>query len=135
MRLSIIATSFRLPGNSQPDEFWSDLMASKDQSRLVPKNRFCLDGGGHPDYWGTFIEAPFVFDFERFSIEKDELPWIDPQQRLLLTCTAEAFETIDMSPSAHRIGVFVGASNVSYADRVAEYLYSCLLYTSDAADE
>ncbi|MGC4746935.1 SDR family NAD(P)-dependent oxidoreductase [Micromonospora sp. DT201] len=124
--IAVVGMAGVLPGASDLDEFWSHLMAGRDQVTEVPPDRwdwrsvFSTDPlavGRTRSRWGAFLDGVDRFDAPFFRISPREAELMDPQQRLLLQVAWSAVEDAGWRISAlagHRVGVYVGAQFTDY---------------------
>ncbi len=132
--IAVIGIGCRLPGASNPQEFWKLLHDNVDAITEVPPSRWDLDTFYDPDptqphkmntRWGGFLDQVDQFDPTFFGITPREATSIDPQQRLILEVSWEALEDAGQVPqnlSGSKTGVFIGISS---------HDYSSLVYTDD----
>ncbi|KAK0611417.1 hypothetical protein B0T14DRAFT_440480 [Immersiella caudata] len=126
--IAIVGSSCRFAGGAtSPCKLWEILLNPTDLSRLVPKERFNIDGFYHKDgeYHGTtnapkayFLEQDHrVFDATFFNITPKEAEAIDPQQRMLLECVYEALESAGYTLHQYagkKVAVFAGLMTADY---------------------
>lgn len=100
--IAIVSMACRFPGGANdPQAFWELLSEGKDLLQSVPPQRWNDEGLYAQDGQGTagvttsagcFIDQPFDFDADFFSISPREAQAMDPQHRLLLETSWEALE-------------------------------------------
>src|ERR1700735_1959565 len=125
--IAIIGIGCRLPGASNPEDFWNLLRNGVDAITEVPAERWDVDAVFDPDptvpgkmstRWGGFIEQSAAeFDAQFFAIPPREAERMDPQQRLALEVAWEALEDAAIAPdklSGTPTGVFLGISHSDY---------------------
>ena len=129
--IAIIGIGCRLPGASNPQEFWQLLCDGVDAITEVPKTRWDLDEYYDPDptvphkmstRWGGFLDGIDQFDPAFFGIAPREVKSMDPQQRLLVETAWEALEDGGQVPkqlSGSKTGVFIGISSHDYSSLVS----------------
>ncbi len=129
--IAIIGIGCRLPGASNPQEFWQLLCDGVDAITEVPKTRWDLDKYYDADpavpykmstRWGGFLDQIDQFDPMFFGIAPREVNSMDPQQRLLLETAWEALEDGGQIPkqlSGSKTGVFIGISSHDYSTLAA----------------
>jgi acyl transferase domain-containing protein/surfactin synthase thioesterase subunit len=126
--IAVIGSSCRVPGASNPDEFWRLLCAGVDAVGEIPSSRWDVDAFYAPEpapgkmYTRhlALLDDIQCFDAEFFSITPSEAKDLDPQHRLLLELVWEALERAAIIPSSlagTRTGVFIGISTFDYALR------------------
>lgn len=121
--IAIIATSFKVPGAKNINEFQQLLENGKSAITELPNDRWIWPQGidlnkSHKGInKGGFIDGIKLFDPSFFNISPVEAELMDPQQRLLLELSWELFERATYKPSVYKgrnIGVFIGASGSDY---------------------
>ncbi|KAF1839327.1 phenolpthiocerol synthesis polyketide synthase ppsA [Decorospora gaudefroyi] len=100
--IAIVGIGLRLPGGCHDAKsYWDLLVNQKDAQRLVPPERFSINGfhgkaleaGNLSMTHGYFLDEPIDrFDAAFFSMSQAEVARVDPQQRLLLEVMHEALE-------------------------------------------
>jgi 8-amino-7-oxononanoate synthase/malonyl CoA-acyl carrier protein transacylase len=125
--IAIIGIGCRLPGASNPQEFWQLLCDGVDAITEIPKTRWDLDAYYDSDptvphkmstRWGGFLDRIDQFDPTFFGIAPREVNSMDPQQRLLVETAWEALEDGGQIPkrlSGSKTGVFIGISSHDYS--------------------
>ena len=127
--IAIIGISGCFPMANDLDEFWQNLVLSRDCISEVPANRWnWQEIYGSPTEenktnikWGGFIQGIEEFDPLFFGISPIEAELMDPQQRLLLQYTWIAIEDAGYSPKSlwgSATGVFIGTAGTGYQQRV-----------------
>ncbi|MEU0742883.1 beta-ketoacyl synthase N-terminal-like domain-containing protein, partial [Streptomyces sp. NPDC006134] len=121
--IAVVGIAARLPGASDAQEFWDNLLAGLDCTSTVPPERFgtrLTDGPEPVSYTerGAFIDDIDAFDHTFFGITPHDAARMDPQERLVLEQTYLAI--LDAGYSRARLagsdtGVFVGVMNGGYA--------------------
>ncbi|BCS04777.1 putative hybrid PKS-NRPS biosynthetic cluster [Aspergillus luchuensis] len=128
--IAIIGSASRFPGNAtNPQKLWELLIHPRDVGKVIPGDRFSVDGFWNVDgsHHGTsnvtksyFIEDDTRrFDANFFNINPREAAAIDPQHRVLLEVTYEALESAGLSIDILRgtpTGVYVGLMCADYLD-------------------
>ena len=134
-KVAIVGYSFRLPQTSR-EQFWDDLLDSKNMISEIPEDRWSFENHLHPDKKHPGTSYTFKagtlgdvsgFDAEFFGISPREAAVVDPQQRYLLELTWEAIEHAGIKPNSlkgTKTGVYLGMSSIDYAYRMADDL-SC----------
>ena len=115
--IAVVGVACRLPGASDPDEFWRLLRDGVDAVGEAPAKRWNIGKGG-PERAG-YLDRIDLFDSEFFGISPREASTIDPQQRLLLELAWEALEdagTVPASLRDSRTAVFAAAIWDDYAE-------------------
>jgi acyl transferase domain-containing protein len=118
--VAITGIGCRLPGASNPTDFWNMLRDGVDAVGTYPGGRFSfidrvyagLDPAGQPATRdGGFLRDLDKFDPEFFGISPREAPFIDPAQRLLFEVAWEAIEDAGLvreQIAGTKTGVFAG---------------------------
>lgn len=123
--IAVLGYACRLPGASDPREFWDVLTSGTCTVSDGPEGRWDIERFLHTDqapgysytFAGGYLNDVLGFDAGVFNVSPREGGQIDPQQRLLLEVVWEALEDAGLVPSSLRgeaVGVYVGASNVDY---------------------
>ncbi len=136
--IAIVGLSGRYPEAESVDEFWENLLGSRDCVSEVPAARWDMSryfdaekgkpGKSHSK-WGGFIKDVDKFDPLFFNISPHEAEKIDPQERLFLECVYHTLEDAGYTReslakkfpfklgnlnSGANIGVFVGVMYEEY---------------------
>lgn len=131
--VAILGYSLRVPGASDPGEFWDLLVQGKDKHSEIPTELFDLESYHNAQYRvtntmrtrnGNFLENPGLFDTEIFNITKEQAEQMDPQHRNAFLAAHEALEMSGYSPfgslglKSHpeNVGVFVGGAGDDYRE-------------------
>lgn len=117
--VAIIGLSLRVPGASDPEEFWNNLVSEKESlSRFQRDELEFPEEYDRPDFVPVkgIIEDIDKFDASFFGILPKDAEIMDPQQRIFLELAWEAMERSGYQPDDHkeRIGVYAGAYFDSY---------------------
>ncbi|MFG2605995.1 SDR family NAD(P)-dependent oxidoreductase [Streptomyces sp. NPDC048514] len=129
--IAVIGMHAMLPGASNLDEFWRNLVDRTDVISEIPRDHWdyrpwfdATEGARDKTYckWGGFIEDVDAFDAEFFRVSPREAEWMDPQLRLLLQ---SVYATAEDAGAAARLrgsdtGVFVGVCCHDYLDVINE---------------
>lgn len=122
-KVAIIGYAHKFPGASGSNALWQLIAEGRQSIKQVDDSRW--PGGDALWYMGV-LEQVEMFDAAFFGIADSEAKWMDPQQRLTLEVAYEALEhagyTGGRMPAARQVGVYVGASNNGYIDRVVAAL-------------
>jgi polyketide synthase PksN len=130
--IAIIGISGRFPGAQNVNEFWGNMKNGVDSVIEVPKERWNAEQyfDANPktpnksySKVGGFLEDIDRFDSLFFNLPPVEAISMDPQQRLFLEETWRALEDAgysDTSLANTKCGVFVGASQGDYLQKLAE---------------
>lgn len=125
--IAVIGMSCRLPGASNPDEFWSLIHEGRSAVTEIPAERWDANAFYDADYealgkmatrWCALVDHFDHFDSLFFGIAPREASRMDPQQRLLLESAWEAIENAGIAPdqlSGTTTGVFVGIGGTDYS--------------------
>lgn len=131
-KIAIIGCSFRLPANTNKNNYWQALLSGQDLVTEVDSKRWSFDSYLHPNKQHPGTSYTFAagsigdvsqFDAQFFGISPREAELMDPQQRQLLMLAWEAIEDSGITPSSLRgqnVGVYVGLSSNDYAFRMAD---------------
>jgi polyketide synthase PksJ len=123
---AVIGMAGRLPGSPDLDAFWRHLVAGDDLVTETPAWRWDWralgrqhgERVGRVARWGGYLADVDRFDAAFFGISPREAELMDPQQRLVLEAVWTALEDAGLRPSdlaGTKVGVFLGVSNVEYA--------------------
>lgn len=120
--IAIIGMAFRLPGASDRETFWANLMAGTDSVRRFDPAALRRAGApaalvDHPDFIPAHaaLDDTDRFDPLPFGYSPGEAAEIDPQQRLLLELAWHALEDAACDPAADGpVGVFAGVGFNAY---------------------
>ncbi|MES1261717.1 MAG: SDR family NAD(P)-dependent oxidoreductase [Acidobacteriota bacterium] len=119
--VAIVGMSCLLPGASDPDEFWANIIGRVDAVKEVPPERFDVlryyePDGNDPDRihskWGGFLD-PVPFDPLRWGIPPAALSSIDPMQLLALVAVERAMKDAgydERNPRRATTSVILGLS-------------------------
>jgi myxalamid-type polyketide synthase MxaB len=126
--IAVVGMSCRLPGGSNPAEFWEFLARGGDAVAETPPDRWDVEAyyDPNPDAPGKMYtnRGAYIGDVDRFSptffgISPREAQYMDPQQRLLLELHWEALENAGIAPQSlaqKSVGVFAGIGTTDYGD-------------------
>ncbi len=119
--IAIVGMAVLLPGASNLDAYWKNLVGGVDCITDVPASRWDPEfydpaaGPGRPDRLycrrGGFVDGSAEFDPLEFGIMPDSVPGAEPDQLLALRVAAEAIADAggrERLPAADRIGVVLG---------------------------
>lgn len=123
--IAVIGIGLRFPGARSKELFWENLRNGVDLLREINNERKMLVD--RPDWNGmmAYLDDVDKFDASFFKIREDEAMYMDPQQRIMLEVAYEALEDgglITRLKGGENIGVFIGASQVSYQEVIWEYM-------------
>ncbi|WP_127530132.1 SDR family NAD(P)-dependent oxidoreductase [Paenibacillus kobensis] len=132
--IAIIGLSGRFPEADTLEQFWNNLINSRDSITEVPPDRWDANRYYDPDpemaslgkmycKQGGFLRNVDRFDYGFFSISPREAATMDPQERLFLTLCWEAMEDAGYTRPSNRtgaaldskVGVFAGVTTNTYA--------------------
>ncbi|WP_234455288.1 type I polyketide synthase [Thermohalobaculum xanthum] len=131
VEIAISGLACRLPGASDPAEFWRLLSEERVSIAPIPPDRWNARRFLHPDrrmagrsytMSAGLIDGIWEFDPGFFGISAREAAQMDPQQRILLEVAYEAIDAACLKPeilSEGRTGVYVGASSMDHSQRFA----------------
>jgi acyl transferase domain-containing protein/surfactin synthase thioesterase subunit/aryl carrier-like protein len=129
--IAVVGLSCRLPGASDPEEFWHLLASGSHGVSEVPAERWDVDAYYDPDTdkpgkiytrYAGFLKDVYQFDAAFFQISPREAASLDPQQRLLLELSWEALEHGAFGPERlkeSRTGVYMGMSTADYMNNLS----------------
>ncbi|XP_056155193.1 phthioceranic/hydroxyphthioceranic acid synthase-like [Lampris incognitus] len=129
--IAVVGIGCNFPGGEGLDNFWKVLLAGKNCSAPIPRERFDLASWYDPDdnkagksrtAKAALIEGFNVFDHKFFGISDSEVEQMDPQQKQLLQCVYRALENAGLpmeKASGTRTGVFFGLMNRDYEQSAA----------------
>ncbi|TNC22072.1 beta-ketoacyl synthase N-terminal-like domain-containing protein [Amycolatopsis alkalitolerans] len=116
--IAVIGMACRLPGASNPAEFWDLLRDGRAAVGPVPADRVT---NPHEPIMraGGFVTDVDQFDAEHFGFSAREAHRSDPRLRLLLMAVQEAIDDAGLAPpdiAGPRTGIWVGESHSDYWD-------------------
>ncbi|MEV3964773.1 SDR family NAD(P)-dependent oxidoreductase [Nocardia sp. NPDC050193] len=112
--IAIVGMSCRMPGASDPGNFWRLLRDGRDAVGSAPPDRPGVDE------IAGFLESASEFDADFFGVSPNEARSIDPQQLLALELSWEALEDAGYRDrNGARAGVFLGCTGTDFAEIVA----------------
>ena len=129
IEIAVIGMAGRYPKSTNMQEFWDNLVESKNCISDISENRFNRRRQSRSSnrYRGGFIDAIDKFDSLFFNIAPREAETLDPQERLFLEVAWETLEDAGYYPEnlvnskgESKIGVFVGAVWAMYQTVGAE---------------
>jgi len=121
--IAVIGMACRLPGSSNPEEYWQNLKdgresittLSDDELRAADVSEADI---ANPNYvkTGMFLEDMECFDAGFFGFSPQDARIMDPQHRHFLECAWEAFEDAGYVPSEIEgsVGVYAGSGHNAY---------------------
>ncbi|MGK0372776.1 MAG: acyl transferase domain-containing protein, partial [Glaciecola sp.] len=121
--IAVIGMACRLPGSSNPEEYWQNLKdgresittLSDDELRAADVSEADI---ANPNYvkTGMFLEDMKCFDAGFFGFSPQDARIMDPQHRHFLECAWEAFENAGYIPSEIEgsVGVYAGSGHNAY---------------------
>ncbi len=124
--VAIVGMACQLPGASDYDSYWQNLVAKKQTIQEIPADRWDVAAHHSPkpgedhksvSKWCGLIDDIKSFDNDFFNISPVEARHMDPQQRLLLQESWRCIEdsAIPLSTlQAAKTSVFVGAMTADY---------------------
>lgn len=119
-QFAIIGSACRFPGANTVEDYYALLRTGKSAIRALSEERFARnDIEALHCQFGGFLDDPFAFDPNYFSIPEREALLMDPQQRLLLELSAELLEQCGYGNQARkksRIAVYVGSNHVTHQE-------------------
>lgn len=125
--IAIVGMQALVPGASDIEEFWQNLLAGEDAITTIPSERWDWQqyygdpqsGNKTHVKWGGFIKGIAEFDAAFFNISPREAELIDPQQRIFLQIVWKAIEDAGYAAKTlqeFKTGLFVGVFNNDYAE-------------------
>lgn len=121
--IAVVGMACRIPGASNPNEFWKFLIENKTSIRDYSDNELVEFGVSETTIAnqafvkrGAFLEDCYNFDADFFNYSCKEAEIMDPQQRHFLECAWEALEQSGNIPGkyAGEIGVFASQGKTDY---------------------
>ena len=117
--IAIIGMACRFPGANNVEEFWENLINSKDVSRTVTDADLEKEGVAPKGNYvrKTYaLDNPYCFDAPFFGYQPREVELTDPQHRIFLETAYEALENAGYDPFRYKgkIGVFGGVAKNTY---------------------
>jgi len=131
--VAIVGMACSFPGASTVTDFWQLIRDGRNESKVVPEDRFSMASLYDPDpdrpgktaaKWACLVDCVDQFDPVFFGIAPREATRMDPQQRLLLTCAYRAMEHAGISPASlakRPTGVFVGVGQTDYSRVMSQF--------------
>ena len=131
--IAIVGMACRLPGASNPDEYWQLIADRRHAFREIPADRWDVSEFFDPDPEAAgkmstrtcaLVDGVADFDSIFFGIAPREASRMDPQQRILLEVTWEALEHAGLAPdriAGSPVGVFVGIGGTDYSKVPSHY--------------
>jgi acyl transferase domain-containing protein/NAD(P)-dependent dehydrogenase (short-subunit alcohol dehydrogenase family)/acyl carrier protein len=131
--IAIVGMACDFPGAPSLNEYWDLIRTGRNETRLVPDDRWPVDALYDPNpeqpgrtaaKWACLVEDIDHFDPVFFGIAPREATRLDPQQRMLLTCSYRAMENANIDPvslSQSPTGVFVGAGQTDYSRVMSQF--------------
>ncbi|OAA52231.1 Beta-ketoacyl synthase [Beauveria brongniartii RCEF 3172] len=129
--IAIVGMAVELPGASDADTLWQNLVDGYQACSEIPSSRFNVNdynnGKGSRTLntkYGNFLENPFLFDAEHFGISRREAKSMDPQQRILLQTAYRALEDAGYVPDTttsfarDTFGCWIGNATLDYVDNL-----------------
>lgn len=114
--IAVIGMSGRYPDAKDLQEFWQNLVSSRNSIEQGPDWQSRFIDSTNPKHWGGFIDDVDKFDSLFFSISPREAENMDPQERLFMETAWHALEDAGYHPvglvetlGSKDIGIFVGA--------------------------
>ncbi|KAF2130682.1 ketoacyl-synt-domain-containing protein [Dothidotthia symphoricarpi CBS 119687] len=144
--IAIVGIGLRLPGGCHDAKsYWDLLVNQKDARRLVPPERFNIDGfhgkvlgaGNLSMRHGYFLDEPVDrFDAAFFSMSQAEVARVDPQQRLLLEVMHEALENAgEVNWRGSDIAVYAGSFGQDWLQMQARDMQEGNVYDITGMDD
>jgi acyl transferase domain-containing protein len=140
--IAIVGIAYRAPGIGGKG-IWDYLAQARSAWTKFPEGRFDATAYWKPgaDKSGVFRaegahflpDDIYAFDAAFFNMRAEEANNADPQHRILLECALEAAEDAGHSLAdlaGKKIGVFVGAGQHEYSERLGEDLYAAKTFTA-----
>ena len=134
--IAVIGMSGRFPEAENLQEFWANLVNSRDSVKEFPESR----RKELEDILGVRPQTDFIrlgyldrityFEPEIFSLSEEESRYMDPQQRMLLELTEEAVLNAGYNPEdlfGKNVGVFVTCNQNQYTHQLSNFCPISLL--------
>ena len=121
--IAIVGMAARVPGASNPDEYWNNLRNGKESVQFYTDEELLARGVRpeqlkNPHYVkaGAPLDKMEYFDPDFFGFSPKEAAILDPQHRQFYECCWEALERAGHAPSRFdgAIGVFAGCGMGAY---------------------
>ncbi|MEE2937647.1 MAG: type I polyketide synthase [Planctomycetota bacterium] len=131
--IAIVGMACNFPGAASLDDYWDLISNGRNETRVVPDDRWPVDALYDPNpeqpgrtaaKWACLVNDIDHFDPVFFGIAPREATRLDPQQRMLLTCSYRAMENASIDPaclSQRPTGVFVGAGQTDYSRVMSQF--------------
>jgi polyketide synthase PksM len=120
--IAIIGMACRFPRAPSLELFWRLLVSGGDAVSEIPRERWDVSCVKASRY-GAFLDGLALFDPLFFEISPREARLIDPQQRTFMEVAWESLEHAGYGAMmGGEVGVFVGATNADYFERIREHL-------------
>ena len=94
--IAIVGMACNFPGAPSLNDYWGLIQAGRNETRVVPDDRWPVDALYDPNpeqpgrtaaKWACLVNDVDYFDPAFFGIAPREATRLDPQQRMLLTCS------------------------------------------------
>jgi acyl transferase domain-containing protein len=122
-KIAVIGMAGRYPAAKDVDEFWKNLVESRDcvshftNEELIGEgiDRLLLERDDYVKSCGVFV-GTYLFDAALFGVSPREAELLDPQHRIFLECSLEALENAgyDSTNYRGRIGLIAGCGMPQY---------------------
>ncbi|KAM3077744.1 polyketide beta-ketoacyl-synthase [Clarireedia jacksonii] len=133
--VAIVGMGVNLPKGTSIEELWKTIYSGLSAVSVIPESRFQLSNYYSTEdrmqstrtmqaRHGAFLDDPYCFDNDFFSISPREAKSMDPQQRILLHTTQAALEDAgyvgDATASFQRasMGCYIGVATGDYTDNL-----------------
>lgn len=141
--IAIIGMSGKYAESGNLEEFWDNLLSSKDMISEIPQDHWDYRRSYDEDRnrkgknyckWGSFIEVD-KFDAEYFDISPREARWMDPQLRLLLEAVQDTVDDAGYGKKIYNTntGIFVGSGLREYWENIVRDKVEMKDYESNSA--
>ncbi|MDR0619021.1 MAG: acyltransferase domain-containing protein [Bacteroidales bacterium] len=126
-KIAIIGMDCRIPGASNIDEFWQNLLEGKESITVFTKEELLeadesLKDINSPNYISRrgIVNGVDMFDAAFFGFTPREAELLDPQHRLFIECCYHALEDAGYAEHGNdiRVGVFGGAGTAWYLNDI-----------------
>ncbi|MFT6265595.1 MAG: amino acid adenylation domain-containing protein [Oleiphilaceae bacterium] len=121
--IAVIGMACRLPGSSNPEEYWQNLKEGRESFTTLSDDELreadvSESDIANPNYvkTGMFLEDMKCFDAGFFGFSPQDARIMDPQHRHFLECAWETFEDAGYIPSEIEgsVGVYAGSGHNAY---------------------
>lgn len=115
--IAIIGIDGQFPMAENLDEYWQNLVASKDCVTKIPSDRKGFSDSDKEEFSGGFLKDIESFDALFFNIAPTQAQTMDPQERLMLETAWKTIEDANYTRKELKnesVGVYIGAMYSEY---------------------